>query len=456
VRVPRHVRAVLERLWRAGHQAYPVGGCVRDVLLGRKVGDWDVTTSARPERVLELFPRVVPTGLQHGTLTVICPPGQVEVTTFRGEEGYSDGRHPDRVVFLDSLEEDLKRRDFTINAMAYDLEANRLRDPFDGQGDLARRVVRAVGQARERFSEDGLRPLRAVRFATLLGFDIHPETLVAIPETLAIFRRVAPERVRLELLKLLASPRAARGVELLRETGLLEAILPELLEGVGHLQNRHHRDDIFGHALACLRHARGDAVLKLAVLMHDAGKPRTAGGPPGEHTFYGHERVSAELADAALARLRFSRQERERVRCLIANHMFHYEGSWTDGAVRRLIRKVGVENLPDLWAMRLADARGRGAGLRAERAKLAELQSRVASVLRLQTALKVTDLQIDGRRVMEILGIGPGPAVGQALDYLLERVLDDPALNTPESLQRLLRELPSTGALTPPLTTATP
>jgi len=434
---------VLDRLEAAGHRAYPVGGCVRDALLHRRGGDWDVTTGARPEQVLPLFEHVVPTGLQHGTVTVVTPRGAVEVTTFRGEEGYTDGRHPDRVVFLDSLEEDLKRRDFTINAMAWDARQQRLVDPFDGQADLARRLVRAVGEARQRFAEDGLRPLRAIRFATVLAFEIHPDTLAAIPDSLPVFRRVAPERVRVELLKILASssPRAARGIELLRESGLLAAILPELLEGRGHPQNRFHRDDVYEHGLRCLSRAgRVDALLRLAVLLHDVGKPRTAGGPPGEHTFYGHEKVSAEMADAILARLRFSNQERERVRTVIANHMFHYEPGWTDGAVRRLVRKVGAERLEDLWAMRRADARGRGLGLADERAQLAALARRVRAVLEVQAALKVTDLAIDGRRVMQVLGLGPGPAVGQALERLLELVLDDPRLNTPETLERLLRE----------------
>ncbi len=337
-----------------------MGGAVRDLLLGRPIKDWDVATNARPEQVTPLFERVIPTGIAHGTVTVLIGKLTIEVTTFRGEGTYRDGRHPDHVEFLDSLEEDLKRRDFTINAMAYDIAAKKVIDPFGGSADLSAGLVRAVGNPLERFLEDGLRPLRAVRFSCVLDFSIESATSASIRAALPVFRQVANERVRDELIKILSSKHAARGIEALRQTGLLEEILPELLPTIGQVQNTFHKHDVYQHSLACLAHGRGDGVLKLAILLHDCGKPQSVGGPRGEHTFYNHERFSAQLADEAMQRLRFSHEDRERVSTLIANHMFNYEPSWTDGAVRRLVRKVGVECLSDLWELRRADIWGRG------------------------------------------------------------------------------------------------
>ena len=434
---------MVERLASAGHQAYPVGGAVRDLLLKRKVGDWDVATSARPEQVVAMFSRVIPTGIAHGTVTVLQGGGAVEVTTFRGDLGYSDGRHPDQVVFLDSLAADLQRRDFTVNAIALELSDQTLVDPFGGQADLRRRIIRAVGDPRKRFFEDGLRPLRAVRFACVLGFSIEQATFDAIGEALPVFRQVANERVREELLKILSSPRADQGIDLLRHSGLLEDILPELLPGIGFAQNRFHRHDVYQHSLKSLKHARGDGVFKFAVLIHDAGKPPTA--EPGENgnTFYGHEQVSVQLADQAMSRLRFSRSDRQRVKDVIAQHMFHYQPEWTDGAVRRFVRKVGRERLSDLWEMRRADCHGRGPGLREGLRDLEAFRARVEETLRKDAALKVTDLAIDGHRVMESLGIGPGPRIGLLLEALLESVMDDPSRNNPEALCALLRKLSS-------------
>lgn len=439
-RIPAYVHRTVRRLQDAGFDAYPVGGCVRDSLLGRRVADWDIATSARPEQVMALFDKVIPTGVEHGTVTVMSRSRPIEVTTFRGDVGYSDGRHPDGVVFLDSLTEDLARRDFTINAIAYDIDRKRIVDPFRGRRDLVRKRVRAVGVPLERFREDGLRPLRAVRFASVLGFDIQPATFRAIRESLDIFRKVAAERVREELIKILSVKRAARGIELLRESGLLLEILPELLACVGHPQNRFHNHDVYHHCLRCLDRARGDPVLKLAVLLHDVGKPEVAEGPPGEQTFYGHEQVSEIMADAIMDRLRFSKADRARVTGLIRHHMFHYEPGWTDGAVRRLVRRVGQERLDDLWEMRRADAWGRGKGLRESLATLAALKERVQRVLASDAVLKVNDLAIGGREVMEVLGCGPGPRVGRALQTLLDRVLDDPSLNRKPILVRMLED----------------
>ncbi len=432
------MRRVVDRLRAAGYQAYPVGGCVRDLLLGRPVTDWDLTTDARPGQVSELFDKVIPTGIDHGTVTVMVGQVPIEVTTFRGEDRYSDGRHPDQVVFLDSLEEDLKRRDFTINAMALDLEGARIVDPHAGQGDLQRALVRAVGDPDLRFHEDGLRPMRAIRFAAVLGFEVEPATLDAIGRAVDVLRNVSMERIREELLKILGSRNPALGIELLASTGLLDHVLPGLLAGRGFAQNRFHRLDVYQHALRCLDKSRGDAVLRLAILLHDIGKPATAAGPPAERTFYGHEQESARQADALLRRLCFSNRDRQRVTNLIHNHMFHYQPDWSDGAVRRLVARVGLENLPDLWELRRSDAWGRGPGLRSALANLKAVQERIGQVLTQDAALKVTDLAIGGAEVMRQLGCPPGPAVGRALSYLLDRVLDEPGLNQPEKLKNLL------------------
>ncbi|RLB59226.1 MAG: polynucleotide adenylyltransferase [Deltaproteobacteria bacterium] len=440
MRIPSYVRKVVARLRAAGYEAFPVGGAVRDLLLGRRSADWDVTTNARPEQTGKLFAHTVPTGLQHGTVCVLVGRQAVEVTTYRGDIGYSDGRHPDQVVFLDSLAEDLKRRDFTINAMALDLDSGRIIDPFGGRRDLRRRLIRAVGDADKRFAEDGLRPLRAVRFAGVLDFSIEKKTFAAIDRARDTFRQVAPERIQQELVKMLAARRADRAVELLRKSGLLAEILPELLPGVGFAQNSFHRHDVYRHTLACLRHAHGDGVFKLAVLLHDVGKPQVAEGEPGQRTFYRHEQVSAEMAGRIMRRLRFANRDRERVVALIKNHMFHYEPGWTDGAVRRLVRRAGVQLLDELWELRRADAWGRGPGLRAALANLRQLQARVEEVLAEDAALKVSDLAIDGNDVMRVLGCPPGPQVGQVLERLLEFVLDDPQLNQRRRLLKLVRE----------------
>jgi putative nucleotidyltransferase with HDIG domain len=407
----------------------------------RKVGDWDVTTDARPDDVVLLFERVIPTGIEHGTVTVLTGKSAIEVTTFRGESSYSDGRHPDRVEFLSSLQEDLKRRDFTINSIAYDFMRKRLIDPYKGQKDILRRQIRAVGNPLERFAEDGLRAMRAIRFASVLDFEIEKKTFAAINPSIDTFKKVAPERIRVELLKILESKNAHQGIELMRSSGLLAEVIPELLNTIDFSQNRFHRHDVYQHSIQCLKYAKGDGVFKLAVLLHDIGKPNTAGGSENERTFYGHEKESARLADLIMARLRFSNQERQRVATIIENHMFHYQSEWTDGAVRRLIRRVGKENLNDMWEMRRADAWGRSLGLRSSLANLKALKSRVEKVVQEQGVYKVSDLAIGGKEVMKILNIKPSKKVGIALDALLEVVLDNPSLNNPDLLIASLKKM---------------
>jgi putative nucleotidyltransferase with HDIG domain len=443
--IPDDVLAIYRRLAGQGHSAYLVGGSVRDLLLGRPPGDFDVATSAPPEQVMQLFGQryAVPTGLRHGTVTVLgssrSEGRHVEVTTFRSEGAYLDGRRPETVRFGATLDEDLSRRDFTMNAIAYDPGTDVIVDPHDGRADLARRCVRAVGNPVERFREDGLRPMRAVRQAAQLGFTLDPATHAAIPAALDVFRQVSAERIRDELGKLLGAPTPSQGIDLMRETGLLGAVIPELLEGVGQVQHQFHRYDVYRHTLETLDSApAGDAGLRLGALLHDVAKPRTQQprpDAPGQFTFFRHEHLGAEMADDICRRLKLPTTEREDVVELVAHHMFFYRSDWTDGSVRRFVRRVGQERLARLLALREADISGRGFG-EDPQCETHELRTRIDQVASQDAALRVTDLAIDGHDVMRLLGIAGGRKVGEVLESLLEAVLDEPALNTREELER--------------------
>ncbi|HZS36106.1 MAG TPA: HD domain-containing protein [Polyangia bacterium] len=456
--VPAHIADVCRKLRAGGFEAWLVGGAVRDLLAEhrRAAQDFDVATSAQPAEVARVFgrKRTIPTGEKHGTVTVLVEDGagekdHVEVTTFRGEGAYSDGRRPDSVEFVRSLEEDLKRRDFTMNAIAYDPLDDRIADPFGGRDDLAARLIRAVGEPLDRFREDGLRAMRAVRFAAQLGFTVDAATEAAIPRALDVFRKVSAERVRDELVKILCSPRPSVGLELMRSTGLLGEVIPELLEGVGVTQNRFHAHDVWHHTLAAVDETVALSpmgppwIVRLAALLHDVAKPRTAApreDSPTEKTFYRHELVGAELSDAILRRLKLSTREREHVVNLVKNHMFWYAPEWSDGTVRRFISRVGAESLDDLFALREGDVRARGRGEEPS-VEIGELKTRIAEQIAQAAALKVSDLAIGGADVMRLLGCRPGPIVGEVLRRLLERVLDDASLNTYERLEALVPEL---------------
>ena len=447
--IPDDVLSVCRRLRQAGFEAYLVGGSVRDLLLGRSLGDFDVATSARPEDILRIFGArfSVPTGLQHGTVTVLAgePSRQVEVTTFRGEGAYLDGRHPSVVTFAATLAEDLSRRDFTMNAIAYEPQAGAIIDLHQGQQDIARRLVRTVGDPIQRFSKDGLRPMRAVRQATQLEFEVDASTLIAIPATLDAFRKVSAERVRDELLKLLFAPCPSRGIELMRQTGLLAEVLPELLATLGCKQNRFHKHDVYQHSLATLDAVPAEPILRLAALLHDVGKPRTQTAQPdapGEFGFFKHEYVGAEMVEAIAGRLRLSRAETELLVALVAHHMFFYTPDWTDGTVRRFVNRVQAERLGLLFSLREADIASRGRGEDPE-CETRELRARIARVAAEDAALRVKDLAVNGADVMRVLGVGPGPQVGRVLARLLERVLDDPALNQKDTLERLIPQVAS-------------
>jgi tRNA nucleotidyltransferase (CCA-adding enzyme) len=434
--IPADVLELCTRLREHGKRGWVVGGCVRDLLIQREVADWDVATDARPEEVVRIFPKTIPTGIAHGTVTVLLRGRPYEVTTLRGETGYSDGRRPDAVHFVDDITADLARRDFTINAIAIEPTSGHVIDPFDGRGDLRRRVLRAVGNPVERFSEDGLRVLRAARFVATLELDLDVETRRAIQPTLDTYRKVSAERVRDEWIKTMKAKRPSRAFEVMRETGILGVTCPELLEGVDCEQNRHHAFDVWRHGLACLDACVGDPVLRIAALLHDVGKPRSRAfsDKTNDYTFYDHDRIGAEIAEPIVQRLRFSNDERARIVALVRHHLFHYSSEWSDAAVRKWIRRVGRDRMDDLYRLNEADVRGKGRDATEDLAALASLQAHVARVIASGDALSVRDLAIGGRDLMAELGMTPGPMVGAILSTLFEEVLADPALNQRERL----------------------
>jgi tRNA nucleotidyltransferase (CCA-adding enzyme) len=426
--VPPAVLDLMEHLRGAGHAAYVVGGCLRDILLGRDPHDWDLTTDARPARLQELFPDSVYENA-FGTVTVRDADGQaVEITTFRSDHDYADFRRPHRIEFGDRVEDDLARRDFTVNAMAWGGPAGtpELVDPFGGREDVARRVLRAVGEPAERFEEDALRMLRAVRLAGTLGFAIEPATLEAIGRRAELAAHLSGERIAAEMDKLLAAGRPSVGLRLMARTGLLAVVAPELAAQIGIPQNKVAGEDLWDHTVRSVDAAAAagrDGVVRLATLLHDLGKPATA----ADGHFYGHEAVGAEGAATLLRRWHLPRDTIERVERLVRHHMFSYDPSWSDAAVRRFIAKVGPEALDNLFSLREAD--NVGSGMPAAAGDLAALRRRVASELASNVVLDRSGLAIDGDDLITALGLAPGPAIGRLLDRLVERVVAEPQLN---------------------------
>jgi tRNA nucleotidyltransferase/poly(A) polymerase len=420
--------AVLQTLWDAGHAAYLVGGGVRDALLGKAVVDWDVATDALPERLLEVFP----TGRyenRFGTVTVPSDGFELEVTTFRRDHQYADHRRPDSVTFTTSLAEDLARRDFTVNAIAWARDS--LTDPTGGLADLSAGVLRAVGDPATRFDEDALRLLRAARLAAQLAFTIEPETLAAMSATAETVRWVAQERVGEELRKILRAERPSVALSILAETGVLKFALPELDAQRGIAQDKAPGMDLWAHCLAATDAAAQidpGPRLRLAALVHDIGKP----GTRADGHFIGHDTEGARMAEAMLARLAFPRREVEAVADLVCFHMFRYEPRWSGAAVRRFIKRVGRDHVSDLLNLRAAD--NIGSGLPANAGLLDELRKRVAAELSAGAPLTLRELAVRGDDLTATLQLKPGPAVGQLLDHLLQWVLDDPARNSRNAL----------------------
>ena len=439
--LPADVATVLQTLAAAGHEAALVGGCVRDLVRGLQPDDWDVATEAPPETVAALFPDTTWTNI-FGTVTVRAGPMDVEVTTYRSESGYSDGRRPDEVRWATELTDDLGRRDFTINAMAWvpdDLEAGRghLVDPRGGREDLAARVLRAVGDPQQRFTEDALRLLRGVRFATTLSLRIDPATEAAMGKMAQAAGRLSGERIRDELLRLLAFDGPTAPAFLLMERlGILVAILPELAALRGVEQGKLLGGDALDHSLraADALPATGP-LLRLAGLLHDVGKARTGAGGH----FIGHETVGAQLVGERLEALALPRADIERISHLVRHHMILYSPDWSDAAVRRFIRRIGPgQPLTDLFALRRADTAA-SAGPEARDAAASELESRVAA-LQAAAVLSISELAVNGTDLMRELGLEPGPEVGRLLERLLQAVLDDPRRNERDTLIRLARE----------------
>ena len=444
MKIPEFVKNIIYQLEQANFEAYIVGGCVRDLLLARPVEDWDITTNARPEQILRLFPESKYEN-KFGTVLVLVKneTGEteqvVEVTTYRSEQGYSDRRHPDQIKFEDSLDKDLARRDFTINALAMDSQ-DRIIDLFGGQKDLDKKIIRAVGEPIERFKEDALRLLRAVRLACQLEFSLEAKTQRAIIKMAGGLKFIAAERIREELIKIFKSNQADQGIMGLHQLKLLQYIIPELERGVGVAQNRHHIYNVFKHSVLSLKYTPSqDWRVKLASLLHDIAKPQTKRFRGADATFYNHDLIGAKIAKKVMQRLKFSSDDVEKVITLIRYHMFYYNvGEVTEASVRRLICKVGEENLKDLIDLRIADRLGSGVP-KAKPYKLRHLEYLMKKVR--QDPVSVKMLKINGDDLMKLLVIEPGPKIGAILDVLLSEVIENPELNNKKYLSQRSQQL---------------
>ena len=451
IKIPDILKKMNEIFAQHGYKAYLVGGAVRDMLMGKEPHDWDVTTDATPEQVMSIFRKVIPTGIAHGTVTVHFMKNEIEVTTFRTESDYSDGRHPDKVEYTGNIEEDLSRRDFTINAIASYLGDGTITDPFHGRDDIKRKVIRTVGNPLERFSEDGLRPVRAVRFSAQLGFEIERETLKAIsePEILKKTSGISLERFRDELLKLMKAEKPSAGLKLMEESGILDIFIPEFKKCRGCIQGDfrgYHQFDVLDHLFyACDGAPASKQNVRLAALFHDIGKPdvkRVIPTPQGDQfTFYNHEAKSQQITKEILFRLKFSNAEITNICHLVVNHMFNYTQDWTDAAVRRFLAKIQAENLEDLYDLRLADIYGmNNAPVRGQDSRtialLNELKDRISKETEKNSVLSLKQLAVNGKDLMKN-GISAGKDLGFVLNQLLETVLEDPTQNEKEQLIKI-------------------
>jgi tRNA nucleotidyltransferase (CCA-adding enzyme) len=430
--LPGPVHTITRELAAAGHRAWLVGGSVRDSLLGQLEGslargawafkDWDIATDARPEQVQRLFRRVVPTGIEHGTVTVMIGREGFEVTTLRAETTYSDGRRPDSIDFVGSIEEDLARRDFTVNAIAVEPSTGALIDPFGGLPDLERRRLRAVGDPARRFAEDGLRVLRAARFVASLGFELDPETAAAIEPSLETYRKVSPERVRDEWIKTLKAPKPSRGFAIMRDHGLLAITAPELAAFDRALVDR---------ALARVDASARELELRLAALFADLPRSKP---------------TDTRAAYDLVTRLRFSNAERKRVGDVLAHYPIGYAGGWSDIDLRRWLRRVGPDVYADLCRLERANLEAAPAPQPDALTSLAELEARAAAELAKRPPLALGQLALNGRTLITSLGVKPGPQVGVILERLLALVVDEPALNREDVLLERARGMVGDGA----------
>ncbi len=444
--IPNDVQIVCNRLRIHQYKSWIVGGCVRDLLLGKVPQDWDIATNAVPLTVMKIFPKTIPTGIDHGTVTVFLQNKPIEVTTLRGESVYSDGRRPDQVQYVENIEDDLSRRDFTINAMAMDPMDGSIMDPFGGKIDLDAKIIRAVGSPIERFAEDGLRVLRAARFAASLEFLIEPVTFQAMSEerSLNTFRRVSAERIRDEWLKTMKARSPSIAFELMLQTGILRMACPELVSLVGCKQNKHHAFDVWKHSMICVDQCPPEPILRMAALLHDIGKPSTQefSNKTEDFSFYNHDIMGSKMALTILDRLRFSKDEKSYIFDLIRHHLICYSSDWTDAAVRRWINRVSRPRIEDLMKLSRADIIAKGkADFEIEISKLEELIQRVAALTKSGTAFSMKDLSINGLDLMNHFQLKPGRIIGQILIELFELVLDNPSLNQKEILILKAEEL---------------
>lgn len=455
----KEVLSVAALLEGAGFEAHLVGGCVRDLLLGKEPKDWDVATNATPEEIQKVFinfagatadkPATIYEN-QFGTVGIKTESEDptlkiIEVTTYRIEGKYTDKRHPDEVRFAKTIEEDLSRRDFTVNAMAMNLaggKAGEIIDPFGGQEDLKKKIIRAVGETEARFEEDALRILRAVRFMAQLGFVIDPATENAMKKHAGLLEFISKERIRDEFIKMIGTENAHEAVRLMERDGILRYVVPELVEGVEVGQNKHHIFSVFEHNVRSLQYSveqNHSLEVRIASLLHDAGKPRSKRGEGPDCTFYGHQVVGERLALEILGRLHFPKEMTERIALLVREHMFVYDPETvTDAGARRLVRRVGKENLEALFQLREADRIGSGVP-KAQPYRLRHLKFRIEKVSQDPVSAKM--LKVNGEDIIREAGVEPSPKIGSMLAILLEEVLDDPTLNDREILISRVKSL---------------
>src|SRR5882724_229167 len=476
-KIPPTILEITKKFEENGFEIYLVGGCVRDLLQNKTPQDWDLTTNATPEEMLKLFPNSFydnafgTVGIPLEELEETEHKNVVEVTTFRTEKGYTDRRHPEKIELRKTMEEDLSQRDFKMNTIALSVisknkmtrdledsvnEAHKISrsarndnenftiiDPYGGQKDLNNKLIRAVGDPNLRFKEDALRMMRAIRFAGQLGFTIEEKTLQALTEDANLLAEISKERIRDELMKLLASEYPYEGTMLLKNTNLLQYIIPELLEGIGISQQRpgrHHTEDVFTHNVLSLKYCPStDPLVRFATLIHDVGKPRVQSSDEnGLVIFYNHEIAGAKLAYEIAERLRFSKKERDKIVKLVRWHMFTVDEHITDSAVRRFIRRIGVENVRDMMDLRVGDRLGGGTQT-AESWRLKLFKKRVEEQLA-PAPFSINDLAIDGNDLMKELKIKPGPQIGKLLQQLFEEVDEDLSKNTKEYLRKRVKE----------------
>jgi len=446
--IPKEIQSVIDALQKHGHEAYLVGGCVRDLVIGRIPKDWDVTTNAKPDEIQEIFEETFYTN-EFGTVGVVLDTDEkslkiVEVTPYRTESTYSDKRRPDSVSFSESIEEDLARRDFTINAIAYDSSKGQMVDPYKGHEDLKGHVIRAVGVAKDRFEEDGLRLMRALRFVAELNFALDTDTAEAIQDKSSVLQHVSRERVRDELVRILQSDQPIVALMLAAKLGILKYIAPDLIKGIGIEQNHAHSFDVFEHLMRAMQHAadkKWSLEMRLAALFHDIAKPETRrwSEDKKEWTFYGHEVVGSRVTKQALKELRFSREITEKVVKLVRWHMFFSDpDKITLSAVRRIISNVGEENVWDLLNLRICDRVGTGRP-KEQPFRFRKYKAMVEQALRDPISVKM--LKIDGTILMNEFHVKAGPRIGWILNALLEEVLDNPKKNSREYLDAKINEL---------------